>query len=812
MRHPMILAAAAATLAGCVCCGDPLKLAEAGKSEYTIIYEFSGDVLLDPAVKDLADTLHEITGAEFPVRKDADGPKIYIGRRAPGDTDEFQSRERRIKSVGKDLYIYGDYRYGTAGAIYNFLYYFCGCRWYTVTGDKRIPKNPDLKFDAIDYRHVPSFKSIEHGGKNWVASGTPEIRDWIRRNNSFLMPNYSFGEPDDAWNYIGPVTHTLFAYMPSLKRKPRSFNDDKMFLAGPHPALADKAYFKEHPEYFTLGKDGKRDPNRQVCFSNPDVRRILLENVEKVIKAEKYDPNQYAVLDFTQNDKSAGFCFCENCQKLVKKYQTPGGPCFDFVAEMGNHFIKKYPKLMIRFFAYQESMTGIPPVGLKFPDNLSVIIAPGGKDFSKPFSHPYNRHYLNQINTWGTLCKEIWLWNYPIMYPHGLLVYSLIPGVFRNSENMKLAYKAGVRYIIAEQGGSVNEGQSFKELNIYLQNRLAEDVDTDVEATVKEFCDAVYGKASADMLKYLKETDRLCNEDPGYFRYFCDPRVLGKLHAPANLIRWQHDFDRMEKLVKDDQQSLFNVRRARINLDGITLFRYRECVAHDATFAKAMPPDKLFERYRERLLADMYRQYRTLPNKKAYRESAAGYIKTARMFLGANRSTPRYPKTLTDKYGKENLTTLYAYQARIAPTTWDRTAVGGFAVRIPIPRASTAVMVQHIYMSEKNGLPWYNVDLVRLRKSFLTAKDLETIRKGKGYQLVRIGRSKVTVGGVLQLATLPARHTRFFLGKCFDPKNPDQEFDFYLSVRDGGDGKSLLVDRLVLAKAKGGKGAATAKK
>ena len=797
-----ILTTAAVAMVGCIRTdGKPeIALARDGKTDYTIVYKFSGDVLLDPAVRDLAATLEEITGDRFPIAEKADGPKIFIGVTAPGDDTDFASRERRIRSVGKDLYIYGDYRYGTAGAIYNFLYHFCGCRWYTVTGDRKIPKQPTLRFDGIDYRHVPSFKSIEHGGKNGVAAKTPEIRDWIRRNNAFLMPNYSFGEPDDAWNYIGPVTHTLFAYMPPITRKPRSFNDDTMFLAGPHPALADKAYFKEHPEYFTLEKSGRRVPARQVCFSNPEVRRILLENLETVIKAEKYDPDQYAVLDFTQNDKSDCFCFCENCQKLVEKYRTPGGPCFDFVVEMGNHFIKKYPKLMFRFFAYQESMTGIPPEGLKFPDNLSVIIAPGGKDFSKPFSHPYNRYYLNQINTWGTLCKEIWLWNYPIMYPHGLLVYSLIPGVFRNSENLKLAYRAGVRYIIAEQGGSVNEGQSFKELNIYLQNRLAEDVDTDVNATTREFCDAVYGRASQDIFRYLQETDKLCNEDPGYFRYFCDPRVLGKLHAPENLIRWQRDFDRMEKLVANDPQALFNVRRARLNLDGITIFRYRECAARDAEFAGKLPLQSLFDRYRERLLADMRRQYRTCPYKNAYRESAAGYIQTARMFVHAIRSTPRYPQALLDKYGKDNLTTLPAFQSRRAPAKWDRSAACGFAVRIPIPAASTAVLVQHISMSEKNGLPWYNVNMVKLRSSFLTVKDLETIRNGNDYKLVKIGRSKVTANGVLQLATLPIRNTRFFLGECFDPKNPDQEFDFYLSAKDGGDGKSLLVDRLVLAK------------
>ena len=325
----LILALAALTL-----CAE-IKLAEGGKTDYTIIYRKSGDVLLDPAVRDLADTLKEITGATFPVKTEAAGPKIFIGKRAPGDTAEFQSRERRIKSVGDDLYIYGDYRFGTSAAIYNFLYYFCNCRWYTATGDKRIPKNPDLKFDAIDYRHVPSFKSIEHGSKAAPSANNRGIRDWTRRNNAFLMPNYAFGAPDDGWTYIGPVTHTLAAYIPPIARKPRTFNDDKSFFAGPHPCLADKRYFETNPEYFSLNAIGKRVHTMQVCFSNPEVRKLLLENVEKVLRAEKYDPNQYAVLDFSQNDRSGGFCFCRNCRKLERKYKTPGGAYFDFLVEMG---------------------------------------------------------------------------------------------------------------------------------------------------------------------------------------------------------------------------------------------------------------------------------------------------------------------------------------------------------------------------------------------------------------------------------------------------------------------------------------------
>ena len=222
---------------------DTITLAKNGRTNYTIVYEFSGDVLLDPAVRDLAATLEEITGAKFPVAPKTSGCGIHVGVAAPGDKDAFASRERRIKSVGEDLYIYGDYRYGVAGAIYNFLREFCGCRWYTATGDKRIPKNPDLRFAAIDYRHVPSFKSIEHGSKDVFSARNPDIRDWVRRNNSFLMPNYAFGAPDDAWNYIGPVTHTLAAYIPPIERKPRSFNADNTFaIASSTKTIASGTY------------------------------------------------------------------------------------------------------------------------------------------------------------------------------------------------------------------------------------------------------------------------------------------------------------------------------------------------------------------------------------------------------------------------------------------------------------------------------------------------------------------------------------------------------------------------------------------
>ena len=70
----------ALTVAATLAVRAEIALAKNGETNYTIVYKFSKDVLLDPAVRDLAATLKAITGAEFPIAEQADGPKIFIGK------------------------------------------------------------------------------------------------------------------------------------------------------------------------------------------------------------------------------------------------------------------------------------------------------------------------------------------------------------------------------------------------------------------------------------------------------------------------------------------------------------------------------------------------------------------------------------------------------------------------------------------------------------------------------------------------------------------------------------------------------------
>ena len=335
---------------------------------------------------------------------------------------------------------------------------------------------------------------------------------------------------------------------------------------------------------------------------------------------------------------------------------------------------------------------------------------------------------------------------------------------------------------------------------------MAEDVDIDVEAATKEFCDAVYGKAAPDILRYLRETDRLCKRDPGFFIYHYDPRVMRKvLHAPKNLIRWQRDFDRMEKSVARDRRALFNVRRARLNLDSVTLLRYQACVKYDPEFADELPIDTLYRRYCRRVRDDARVQFENYPVKGAEKDFCANFLYAARMVYEFNRRTQSYPPELVKKYGAKNLFSVAPLQSRQPPAKWDKKSASGFAVEMPAPTGKETLVVQDIRVMPKDKLPWNTVTPMPLGCKLPRPEELES---GK-YQLVYCGRSRLSVSGMVILETvnrgnatlrLSMRNARCFLGEVYDAGAPEQEYDFYLSVKPARGGNSLFVDRLVVAK------------
>ena len=128
--------------ASCALLWANLILAENGRTGYRIVINRTLPPDELAVATELAQYLRKITGAEFPVAE-ADAPfaqttstsgAIYIDWPAPGDNTPLSPFERRVKSVEKDLYLYGDGRLGNAFAAYDFLEQFLDCRFYTLRG------------------------------------------------------------------------------------------------------------------------------------------------------------------------------------------------------------------------------------------------------------------------------------------------------------------------------------------------------------------------------------------------------------------------------------------------------------------------------------------------------------------------------------------------------------------------------------------------------------------------------------------------------------------------------------------------------
>ena len=102
------------------------------------------------------------------------------------------------------------------------------------------------------------------------------------------------------------------------------------------------------------------------------------------------------------------------------------------------------------------------------------------------WTHPLNRASYEDLLAWGKLTRHLWTWYYPFT---GMLD--------RMVTDIRLMKAAGVEGVSVEfSGGTYNAAIDFSELQIYVYNKLLQNVDVDVPALVREFTDYQYGPAA----------------------------------------------------------------------------------------------------------------------------------------------------------------------------------------------------------------------------------------------------------------------------------------------------------------------------
>lgn len=566
-----------------------VPLVTARQTSYAIVLPASASTVDRYAADELALYLKQMSGAGFPIIEPEavkeQAQYLFLGTSQPmrqrlGEMDPlagFEPQQHVNRSVGGDIFLYGEGIHGNLYAAMMFLEESLGWRWYTVFEAPVLPDSPTLVLSPFERTRTPSFRyrklDMQRGMDHFYQQG---INQGLDKRVKLIARKVDPEAPRKLAAFVSAIpeadnsAHTLFSYIPPT---PTARGADRF-------EWIRKDYFDTHPEYFSLWSNGQRVPNKQLCFSNQGLRRALTHNLLEHLRREGDD----VLMAISAMDVPGDFCYCEGCHALVEQYQSPGGPIYDYVIDFCHQLAESHPGSMMKLSAYRRSQTQIPPTlpdGELLPDNLIIDFCPIEDSYFSDFTHPDPRIQgtLADLREWGRLTAEgnLWAWLYPNGWGTGFAMP--VGDIQRLITNLRIMRDAGVQGIFMNQLGYHQRGNNC-ELQAYLFFKLGLDVEADTQELIREFTDYLYGPAGAGVRQYYHELEagrlamRELPEDVRTASKTFELRIFPYL-TTANIHRWQQLFDRLETTLDGrPQRERNNLRLLRRELDLATLWRW----------------------------------------------------------------------------------------------------------------------------------------------------------------------------------------------------------------------------------------------
>jgi len=276
-------------------------------------------------------------------------------------------------------------------------------------------------------------------------------------------------------------------------------------------------YVKEHPEYFALGRDGKRitkdtcDGEVHVCMSNPDVREIV---VQKMLNGMEATPeSRYYWL--YEGDRGYRFCKCSECRKMdiVQDDEKDQGMIkadrnLKFVNAIAERTAKKYPDKILITLAYVD--TEKPPFETKPTANVRVMCCPYAtwSNNLQTFC-AVNTEGFKTLDGWLKICPgNLYIFDYPNPYNECLNIW---PAFYATYDRLIYYSKHGVKGIFfcglgGERPGyslTVSAGIAFGSLQRYVLSKVLWDPGLDIEREIDKFMKLYFGPAAGGMRAYF---------------------------------------------------------------------------------------------------------------------------------------------------------------------------------------------------------------------------------------------------------------------------------------------------------------------
>ena len=273
-----------------------------------------------------------------------------------------------------------------------------------------------------------------------------------------------------------------------------------------------KDYFPTHPEYFAMGKDGKRIDGTfsngfagQLCYSSDGVREVVTEKLKSVIREDnaKKDAAGFQrawLYDISQAD-NYDWCQCPQCQELIKKEGANSATLLNFINRIAEDVEKEFPGVFITTMAYMP--TTKPPATIRPRHNVIIRWCDWGgfsllPDCPQPLRTQKER--AESLLAWGKLSPGLALWDYGVRWHSPALVpFNPVPVL---ADDYRLFAEAGVSAAVFHESEDLDTWwleSNFNPLYHYMVLRLMVNPKLDVSDEVQTFMEVYYGPAAKPM-------------------------------------------------------------------------------------------------------------------------------------------------------------------------------------------------------------------------------------------------------------------------------------------------------------------------
>ena len=737
------------------------------------------------AVKEFNAIVRKATGRTFEVRTTgnladcADKRKIYIGRGPELDAfvlgwwidRTYGEEESVVMTKDGDLCLFGKDELGSLWAVYDFCEDSLGYRWFLDiredAGGETVVKTDVVRFNGVSTRRQPKFRGRRmrwSGVRKEVASHLFRVRNRDNQALHEVCPEYR--HPLQLWT----KGHGFNMYLPAGPITPA------MRWGIPEGAKIEPDNFKRHPEWFSLMADGTRSGDHQLCLSNPGCRKALIEAICEYVRV--CGKGAYMV---GENDARFGrYCHCAGCLALEKKYNTTGGPMWDFIVEACTAVKERFGEgVYLQTLAYDGmNQTEKAPDNVVFPDNFIVDIAyihcPDRSirqlpDAKAPEGETVN--YWQNTLKWASITRHRSYWFYGTANPCMV--------VTRMTDEIRELHEAGVQSPGACGTGG---GYEFRDFTPYLYYKLLQDPHCDIRAHLEEAVRFKYGKAAPYVLRYIDALEQAFVD----YRRGCKGRVfetdrpyegLGFVTG-RQIADWRKLFAAAEPLVADSPVHAANLREAKIGLDILTAL-YEKRVRQDA-------PECAFDRAaviaEGRAAAEQYGKGHLATASRNYALQILDQAENEMAYYG-NLRDDRLPQQF-DGLQPQFITRILPYRSMVIrkdqPDKFtslpDPQAVCGYAV---VGRLSPRQKVD-------KGVPCYLWDWGAAKQHPLQTIPLSAFRKD-AYTLVKLGVTTLSPDCSLIFAeSWGSPLAQRFLTRAFDPAYPGKKFEIWVSLKAEG--------------------------